>query len=168
MNSRIARVIIRPTGGLTETVDDIEREDGDGHEAEPEARLGLGLARPARESDARIANGLPRHAVGMASGRLVVGADQRCVCGQPADQCRCKDPYPAGRGHQLGDLLARMVREADSRILAERRVRRTLQHRPTMDMCPLCERFNCSGSDCPPPSVAPAPAGVAKVKVAAL
>ncbi|MEV8057164.1 hypothetical protein AB0P37_11695 [Streptomyces antimycoticus] len=98
MNTRIARVIIRPTGGLTETVDDIEREDGDGHEAEPEARLGLFLTRLVRESDARIANSLPRHAVGVASGRLVVGADQRCVCRRPADQCRCPDPRPAGRG----------------------------------------------------------------------
>ncbi|MEU6572185.1 hypothetical protein [Streptomyces parvulus] len=78
---------------------------------------------------------------------------------------------------QLGDLLARMVRENDGRIPAGRRVPRTLQemqermpgyerqpvltlHRPVMadDACPLCGRWNCKGSDCPPASTAPAPA----------
>ncbi|WP_236669487.1 hypothetical protein [Streptomyces antimycoticus] len=177
MINSIACTIPRPTGGI---LDDFEEEDDQrGYEDEPEARLWAYLDRLVREADARIAAGRPRHTVGLTSGRLVIGADQRCGCGKPADQCRCKDPYPAGRGYQLGDLLARMVREADSRIPAERRVRRTLQemlpyyerqpvlvlHRPTMDMCPLCERFNCSGSDCPPPSVAPALAGVAKVVV---
>ncbi|MGW7594548.1 hypothetical protein [Streptomyces rubiginosohelvolus] len=177
MINSIACTIPRPTGGIVEDI--TEEGDQRGYEDEPEARLWAYLGRLVRETDARIAAGRPRHTVGLTSGRLVVGADQRCVCGKPADQCRCKDPYPAGRGYQLRDLLARMVREADSRIPAEHRVRRTLQemlphyerqpllvlHRPTMDMCPLCERFNCSGSDCPPPSVAPAPAGVAKVVV---
>ncbi|MFG3085636.1 hypothetical protein [Streptomyces parvulus] len=78
---------------------------------------------------------------------------------------------------QLGDLLARMVRENDGRIPAGRRVPRTLQemqermpgyerqpvltlHRPGMadDACPLCGRWNCTGADCPPASIAPAPA----------
>ncbi|MFJ3213834.1 hypothetical protein [Streptomyces flaveolus] len=74
---------------------------------------------------------------------------------------------------QLGDLLARMAREADSRIPAERRARRTLQemlpgyerqpvltlHRPVMadDACPLCGRWTCDPSNCPP-GVTPAPA----------
>ncbi|WP_431329804.1 hypothetical protein ACPZ13_00680 [Streptomyces sp. IPPR8] len=75
---------------------------------------------------------------------------------------------------QLGDLLARMAREADSRIPAERRARRTLQemapgyerqpvltlYRPVMadDACPLCGSWNCDPNNCPPSSVAPAPA----------
>ncbi|ANJ12211.1 hypothetical protein Spa2297_34165 (plasmid) [Streptomyces parvulus] len=78
---------------------------------------------------------------------------------------------------QLGDLLARMVRENDGRVPAGRRVPRTLQemqermpgyerqpvltlHRPVMadDACPLCGRWNCTGADCPPASIAPAPA----------
>ncbi|MEU3664024.1 hypothetical protein AB0E77_30415 [Streptomyces sp. NPDC032940] len=74
---------------------------------------------------------------------------------------------------QLGDLLARMVREADRRVTTERRARRTLQemlpgyerqpvltlHRPVMadDSCPLCHRWQCDPSNCPP-GVAPAPA----------
>ncbi|MFC8835970.1 hypothetical protein ACFT8V_22680 [Streptomyces griseoincarnatus] len=73
---------------------------------------------------------------------------------------------------QLGALLARMVREADARIPDGRRARRTLQemvpgyerqpvltlHRPVMadDACPLCGRWNCTGSDCPP-GVTPTP-----------
>ncbi|MFD8902661.1 hypothetical protein [Streptomyces ardesiacus] len=78
---------------------------------------------------------------------------------------------------QLGDLLARMVREADSRIPTARRARRTLQemmpgyerqpvltlHRPVMadDACPLCGSWNCDPSKCPPssginPKLAPA------------
>ncbi|MGW5098192.1 hypothetical protein ACWEQ1_32165 [Streptomyces nodosus] len=75
---------------------------------------------------------------------------------------------------QLGDLLARMVREADARVPGGRRVRRTLQemmpgyerqplltlHRPVMadDACPLCGRWSCDPSNCPPAGVAPAPA----------
>ena len=67
---------------------------------------------------------------------------------------------------QLGDLLARMVRESDARIPAERRARRTLQemlpgherqpvlilHRPLMadDACALCGRWNCDPNNCPP------------------
>ncbi len=74
---------------------------------------------------------------------------------------------------QLGDLLARMVREADSRIPTGRRARRTLQemlpgyerqpvltlHRPVMadDACPLCGLWNCDPTTCPPSSTAPAP-----------
>ncbi|WFB88355.1 MULTISPECIES: hypothetical protein [Streptomyces] len=76
---------------------------------------------------------------------------------------------------QLGDLLARMAREADSRVPIERRARRTLQemvpgyerqpvlvlHRPVMGdgWCPLCESYSCDPSNCPP-SVAPAPTPV--------
>ncbi|TWD13124.1 hypothetical protein FB570_11951 [Streptomyces sp. T12] len=81
-------------------------------------------------------------------------------------------PCATAADRQLGDLLARMVRETDARVPAERRARRTLQemmpgyerqpvltlHRPAMadDACPLCGRWNCKGSDCPP-GVAPAP-----------
>ncbi|MDU0300556.1 MULTISPECIES: hypothetical protein [unclassified Streptomyces] len=73
---------------------------------------------------------------------------------------------------QLGSLLARMVREADARVPEGRRARRTLQemvpgyerqpvltlYRPVMadDACPLCGRWSCTGSDCPP-GAAPAP-----------
>ncbi|MCO8303591.1 hypothetical protein [Streptomyces sp. RKCA744] len=81
---------------------------------------------------------------------------------------------PAAAHRQLGDLLARMVREADTRIPDGRRARRTLQemmpgyerqpvltlHRPAMadmadDACPLCGRWACTGSDCPPSSTVP-------------
>ncbi|WP_192806013.1 hypothetical protein [Streptomyces sp. SS1-1] len=74
--------------------------------------------------------------------------------------------------HQLGELLTRMVREADARIAVGRRARRTIQemvpgyerqpvltlHRSVMadDACPLCGRWSCKGSDCPP-GAAPAP-----------
>lgn len=34
---------------------------------------------------------------------------------------------------------------------------RTLDYRPSNGQCPLCERWNCGGHDCPP-SAAPAPA----------
>ncbi|MEU4655105.1 hypothetical protein AB0G32_14395 [Streptomyces sp. NPDC023723] len=79
---------------------------------------------------------------------------------------------PADR--QLGDLLARIAGEADARIPAERRARRTLQemmpgyerqpvlvlHRPVMadDSCPLCHRWNCDPATCPPSSATPVPA----------
>ncbi|MEU5397350.1 hypothetical protein [Streptomyces tibetensis] len=102
----------------------------------------------------------------------VAAVDPEYVCG------RCGNwhtgPCPASAHRQLGDLLARMVDESDARIPTERRVRRTLQemapgyerqpvltlHRPVMadDACPLCGRWSCSGSDCPPSSLAPAPA----------
>ncbi|WP_225638112.1 hypothetical protein [Streptomyces solaniscabiei] len=75
---------------------------------------------------------------------------------------------------QLGDLLTRMAREADSRIPAERRARRRLQemmpgyerqpvlilHRPVMadDSCPQRGRWTRDPSICPPASAAPAPA----------
>ncbi|MFF4983787.1 hypothetical protein ACFY3O_27510 [Streptomyces sp. NPDC001046] len=75
--------------------------------------------------------------------------------------------------HQLGNLLTHMVREADARVPDGRRARRTLQemapgyerqpvltlHRPVMadDACPLCGRWSCNGSDCPP-GAASAPA----------
>ncbi|MCZ9344767.1 hypothetical protein NGM37_44175, partial [Streptomyces sp. TRM76130] len=82
------------------------------------------------------------------------------------------DRTPAER--RLGDLLARLVREADARTPAERRTRRTLQemtpgyerqpvlvlYRPVManDACPLCGRWNCDPNTCPPAATAPAPA----------
>jgi hypothetical protein len=91
----IACTITRPTGGIVEDI--TEEDEQRGYEDEPEARLWGYLARLVREADARVAAGRPRHTVGLSSGRLVVGADQRCVCRRPADQCRCKDPYPAGR-----------------------------------------------------------------------
>ncbi|MFB6961176.1 hypothetical protein ACFCYB_30260 [Streptomyces sp. NPDC056309] len=79
---------------------------------------------------------------------------------------------PAVAHRRLGDLLARMVRESDARIPEGRRARRTLQemmpgyerlpvltlHRPVMadDACPLCGRWSCTGSDCPPSDIVPA------------
>ncbi|MFC7994327.1 hypothetical protein ACFUV2_34195 [Streptomyces pilosus] len=80
-------------------------------------------------------------------------------------------PCSAVADRQLGDLLARMSWEANTRIPDGRRARRTLQemvpdytrqpvltlHRPVMadDACPLCLRWNCTGSDCPPMSLTP-------------
>ncbi|MEV0888860.1 hypothetical protein AB0J03_34295 [Streptomyces microflavus] len=63
------------------------------------------------------------------------------------------------------DLVEQLVADGDDRAaVAGRRARRTLQemapgydrqpvlilHRPVMGQCPLCERFNCPGHDCPP------------------
>ncbi|WP_406485523.1 hypothetical protein [Streptomyces microflavus] len=64
------------------------------------------------------------------------------------------------------DLVEQLVADGDTRAaVADRRVRRTLQemapgydrqpllilHLPVMGgQCPLCERFNCTGHDCPP------------------
>ncbi|MEU9631492.1 hypothetical protein AB0D89_32475 [Streptomyces luteogriseus] len=100
------------------------------------------------------------------------------AAGDPEYACdRCGNwytgPCSPSAYRQLGDLLVRMVRESDARIPIERRVRRTLQemvpgyerqpvltlHLPVMadDACPLCGRWSCNGSDCPP-SAAPAPA----------
>ncbi|MEU0002153.1 hypothetical protein ABZ069_35130 [Streptomyces microflavus] len=62
-------------------------------------------------------------------------------------------------------LVQQLVDDGDDRAAgAGRRARRTLQemvpgyirqpvlilHRPTMGQCPLCERYNCPGHDCPP------------------
>ncbi|MFE0418343.1 hypothetical protein [Streptomyces tendae] len=85
---------------------------------------------------------------------------------------RPAQPATGDADRQLGDLLARMVREADTSVPTGRRARRTLQemlpgherqpvltlHRPVMadDACPLCGRFNCDPSKCPPSSLAPA------------
>ncbi|WP_371674747.1 hypothetical protein OG985_48730 (plasmid) [Streptomyces sp. NBC_00289] len=83
-------------------------------------------------------------------------------------------PCSALAHRQLGVLVARMVREADAGIPAGRRARRTVQemapgyerqpvltlYRPVMadDACPLCGRWSCTGSDCPPAaSAVPAP-----------
>ena len=105
-------------------------------------------------------------------------ADVTVAAGNPEYACgQCgtwhSGPCSAIAHHQLGELLERMVREADARIPAERKARRTLQemvpgyerqpvltlYRPVMadDACPLCGRWSCGGSDCPP-GVAPAPA----------
>ncbi|MFK4123539.1 hypothetical protein [Streptomyces longwoodensis] len=75
-------------------------------------------------------------------------------------------PEAATGTQQLGELLARMVREADARVPAGRTARRTVQemapgyvrqpvlilHRPVMadDACPLCGRWSCDPSSCPP------------------
>ncbi|MET9142010.1 hypothetical protein [Streptomyces parvulus] len=96
---------------------------------------------------------------------------------RPAARTTAAVTSPAAAHRQLGDLLARMVRENDGRVPAGRRVPRTLQemqermpgyerqrvltlHRPVMadDACALCGRWNCKGSDCPPASIVPAPA----------
>ncbi|MEU3706914.1 hypothetical protein AB0E82_32005 [Streptomyces anulatus] len=78
-----------------------------------------------------------------------------------------------GRGYERDEterafqqLVEQLVADGDTRaVTAGRRVRRTLQemapgyvrqpvlilHRPVMGgQCPLCERFNCPGHDCPP------------------
>ncbi|MFF8798055.1 hypothetical protein [Streptomyces globisporus] len=77
-----------------------------------------------------------------------------------------------GRGYERDEtdrvfrnLVGQLVVDGDDRAaVAGRRARRTLQevapdyvrqpvlilHRPTMGQCPLCERFNCGGHDCPP------------------
>ncbi|MET8502974.1 hypothetical protein [Streptomyces microflavus] len=62
-------------------------------------------------------------------------------------------------------LVRQLVDDGDDRAtVAGRRARRTLQemdpgyvrqpvlilHRPTMGQCPLCDRYNCPGHDCPP------------------
>ncbi|MFJ8351511.1 hypothetical protein ACIQ9J_35190 [Streptomyces sp. NPDC094153] len=89
---------------------------------------------------------------------------------------------PDAAHHQLGDLLARMAREADARIPDGRRARRTLQemmpgyqrqpvltfHRPVMadDACPLCLRWSCDGTDCPPSATVPAATPTAAPAVA--
>lgn len=86
-------------------------------------------------------------------------------------------PCPAAAHRELGALLARMAAEGDARVPEGRRARRTLQemapgyerqlvltlHRPVMadDACPLCGRWSCNGSDCPP-GAAPAPALAAR------
>ncbi|GGU66414.1 hypothetical protein [Streptomyces daghestanicus] len=86
---------------------------------------------------------------------------------------------PLTADRRLGELLARLVDEADARIPADRRTRRTLQemmpgyerqpvlvlHRPVMaaepdepdEPCFLCGRWGCDPSTCPPASTAPAP-----------
>ncbi|MFF4866819.1 hypothetical protein ACFY3J_35025 [Streptomyces sp. NPDC001231] len=95
----------------------------------------------------------------------------------PENACgRCNGwhagPCPAAANRRLGVLLARMVREADARIPEGRWARRTLQEmmpgferqpvltlrRPVMadDACPLCGRWSCTGSDCPPSGIVPA------------
>ncbi|MDQ0847577.1 hypothetical protein [Streptomyces sp. V1I6] len=82
-----------------------------------------------------------------------------------------KDYEPEQANHRLGVLLVRMVRQADARIPAERRARRTLQemlpgyqrqpvlvlHRPEMnDACPLCGVWSCRGNCKPYPGNAQA------------
>ncbi|MFC9035419.1 hypothetical protein [Streptomyces arboris] len=66
---------------------------------------------------------------------------------------------------QFRQLVQQLVDDGDDRAtVAGRRARRTLQemapgydrqpvlilHRPVMGQCPLCERWNCGGHDCPP------------------
>ncbi|MFE6788203.1 hypothetical protein ACFVFF_38780 [Streptomyces sp. NPDC057680] len=76
-------------------------------------------------------------------------------------------PQPALGHRPTQQLLDRMCAEGDARAeRAGRRARRTLQemdpsyvrqplltlHRPVMagGACPVCERFSCDGTDCPP------------------
>ncbi|MEV6439842.1 hypothetical protein [Streptomyces anulatus] len=67
---------------------------------------------------------------------------------------------------QFRQLVQRLVADGDDRAaVAGRGARRTLQemapgyvrqpvlnllYRPVMGQCPLCERWNCPGHDCPP------------------
>ncbi|MFF1401075.1 hypothetical protein ACFVZD_46145 [Streptomyces sp. NPDC058287] len=83
-------------------------------------------------------------------------------------------PCSTERMHRL---VTHMVRHADGHIPAGRRARRTLQemapgyerqpvlilHRPTMsdDSCPLCHRWSCDPSNCPPRASTTSPAPVA-------
>ncbi|MFJ1799027.1 hypothetical protein [Streptomyces sp. NPDC088180] len=92
-----------------------------------------------------------------------------------ADDIRREDDRSGhdGRGYErdetdraFHDLVGQLVADGDDRAaVAGRRARRTLQemapgyyrqpvlilHRPVMGgQCPLCERFNCPGHDCPP------------------
>ncbi|MGC5543682.1 hypothetical protein ACPYPE_23715 [Streptomyces griseus] len=91
-----------------------------------------------------------------------------------ADDIRREDDRGGhdGRGYErdetdraFRDLVEQLVAEGDDRAaVAGRRARRTLQemlpgyvrqpmlilHRPVMGQCPLCERYNCPGHDCPP------------------
>ncbi|CAL9668798.1 hypothetical protein [Streptomyces sp. enrichment culture] len=101
-------------------------------------------------------------------------ADPEYAC----DRCGAfhSGPCPATAHHRLGDLLAQMVRQADARIPAGRRARRTLQemmpgyerqpvltlYRPVMadNACPLCGSWSCNPSNCPPASAAPTPAAL--------
>ncbi|MFC8247587.1 hypothetical protein [Streptomyces chartreusis] len=68
-----------------------------------------------------------------AAGTTVVATGPEYWC----DPCSTfhSGPCPAVAHRELGDLLARMVRESDARIPAERRARRTLQ-----EMLPGYER----------------------------
>ncbi|MCX4523983.1 hypothetical protein OHA69_41065 [Streptomyces anulatus] len=75
---------------------------------------------------------------------------------------------------QLLRIVKQLVVDGDDRAaVAGRRARRTLKEMapgyirqpvlnllspPTMGQCPLCERFNCHGYDCPPGASAAAPA----------
>lgn len=100
-------------------------------------------------------------------------ADPEYAC----DRCGTFHSGPCPAAHrQLGDLLARIVLEADAHVPAERRARRTLQemmpgyerqpvltlYRPRMvgDACPLCGRWSCDPSNCPPASAVPTPAAL--------
>ncbi|MFF9212884.1 MULTISPECIES: hypothetical protein [unclassified Streptomyces] len=68
---------------------------------------------------------------------------------------------------RLGQHLLAVVRAQDAAISADRRVPRTVEEmrarltaRMADDACPLCGRWQCAPSHCPPPSAAPAlPAG---------
>lgn len=52
----------------------------------------------------------PTRAVKAAAPEGFGAADQRCVCGKPADQCRCTDPYPSGRMTVRAGAVAAVVR----------------------------------------------------------
>lgn len=95
------------------------------------------------------------------------------------DACGCwhSGPCPAAATRALDELLARMAAEADARIPADGRARRTLQqmmpgyerqpvlvlHRPRMadDACPICGYWRCRCDT----SSTPAPTGVSGTAV---
>lgn len=78
-------------------------------------------------------------------------------------------PADGDAARRLGQHLLAVVRAQDARIPADRRVPRTaaemrarLAERTAQtvtmrdDACPLCLRWSCNGTDCPPSSAAPA------------
>ncbi|MET8788195.1 hypothetical protein [Streptomyces sp. NPDC004589] len=72
-------------------------------------------------------------------------------------------PTEQDANRRLGQHLLAVVRAQDVVIPAHRRVPRTvaemrarLDKRMADDACPLCGRWSCTGSDCPPASVVPA------------
>ncbi|MEV0982159.1 hypothetical protein [Streptomyces sp. NPDC049915] len=81
----------------------------------------------------------------------------------------CPAPNTAVREaeRRLGQHLLAVVHAQDAAIPAHRRVPRTvaemrarLTARMADDACPLCMRWQCDPSNCPPASAAPAPATV--------
>ncbi|MFF9914809.1 hypothetical protein [Streptomyces sp. NPDC013457] len=103
------------------------------------------------------------------------------ACALPALGSEVRVDAPERR---LTALLDRMAREGDARATrVGQRTRRTLQEmipgfvrqpvlilrRPEMadDACPLCLRWGCNGTDCPPAAVIPPPAAATMAPPAA-